>query len=78
MVQVTRRPVTNGTNETSGKTIEDEPVRIQPLSDDDDEKTEPDPIDGTFIPGSSDSDSEESNPSDDLDDDVAGNDPKIN
>ena len=71
LVQVTRRPVTKDTEETSGRTVEDKPLRVTP--DEDEEKGGPTPIDGTFVPA--DAEQDENQPSDDLDE---SEDPRIN
>lgn len=76
LIQVRRRPVEKETNETSERTLEDEPVRILPENDDEDAQ-KPIPMEGKVVPGDSDDDTDESAPSDDLEDDVAGNDPRI-
>lgn len=74
--EVRRKPTVKDAEETGERTIEDDPVRILPLTDE--ENGKPTPIDGTVVPNGSDSDNDESKPSDDLDDDVAGSDPIIN
>jgi hypothetical protein len=88
LIRVTRKPVVEGegsgseleeTAGTSDRTVEDEPVRIFPNKADSsaDESGDPTPIEGTFEPAKSDTDSSNEEPSDSLDDDMANADPVI-
>ena len=76
--QVNRKPAAKDTEETGNRTIEDDPVRILPLEEQEEDKAGndgPTPMNGTVVPNKSDDD--DSQPSDELDDDLTNADPRI-